>query len=143
MPDDTTGTRTHQAGAFDIRNMIAALMGLYGVILTLAGLLGDRAPEQTGGVNANLSILNGAFNVTLPDAPCRFSGNVSRSVERAPLSDPMTYNPNRYSESYQYPNTQFPASGPYDFTIDTVPVTVNVIKDGTSVNGNSIMGLML
>jgi hypothetical protein len=27
---------------------------VYGVILTLAGLFGDRSPEQTGGVNANL-----------------------------------------------------------------------------------------
>ncbi len=45
---------SHVAGAFDIRNVIAALLGLYGVILTLAGLLGDHAPEKTGGVNANL-----------------------------------------------------------------------------------------
>jgi hypothetical protein len=56
MSDDpsSTDTRAHKAGAFDIRNIIGALLGLYGVILTLAGLLGDRSPEQTGGVNANL-----------------------------------------------------------------------------------------
>jgi hypothetical protein len=56
MSDDTssTDTRAHKAGAFDIRNIIGALMGVYGVILTLAGLFGDRSPEQTGGVNANL-----------------------------------------------------------------------------------------
>ena len=29
----------HKAGAFDIRNIIGALMGLYGVILTLAACL--------------------------------------------------------------------------------------------------------
>ena len=29
-------------------------MGVYGVILTLAGLLGEHEPEKTGGVNANL-----------------------------------------------------------------------------------------
>ena len=44
----------HKAGAFDIRNIIGALMGLYGVILTLAGIFGDPEVEKTGGVNANL-----------------------------------------------------------------------------------------
>ena len=56
---DTSGTSDnaaapHKAGAFDIRNIIGALMGLYGVILTLAGLFGDPELEKTGGVNANL-----------------------------------------------------------------------------------------
>ena len=44
----------HAAGVFDIRNIIGALLGLYGVILTLAGLLGEHEPEKTGGVNAHL-----------------------------------------------------------------------------------------
>ena len=39
---DTTSTETtgsaHKAGVFDIRNIIGALMGVYGIILTLAGL---------------------------------------------------------------------------------------------------------
>ncbi|NYG06585.1 hypothetical protein BJ986_001072 [Phycicoccus badiiscoriae] len=42
------------AGAFDIRNIIGALLGLYGVILLLAGLFGDTASAKTGGINANL-----------------------------------------------------------------------------------------
>lgn len=42
------------AGAFDIRNVIGALIGLYGVVLTLMGLFGDPETEKTGGVNANL-----------------------------------------------------------------------------------------
>lgn len=46
--------KAHAAGAFDIRNIIGALLGLYGVILALAGLLGEHEPEKTGGVNANL-----------------------------------------------------------------------------------------
>lgn len=56
MSDGTssTGTGSHQAGVFDIRNIIAALLGVYGVILTLAGLFGEHEPERTGGVNANL-----------------------------------------------------------------------------------------
>lgn len=44
----------HKAGAFDVRNIIGALMGLYGIILVLAGIFGDKALEKTGGVNANL-----------------------------------------------------------------------------------------
>ena len=56
---DTTATdgadsTPHKAGVFDVRNIIGALMGVYGVILSLAGLLGEHEPEKTGGVNANL-----------------------------------------------------------------------------------------
>lgn len=46
--------RRHQAGAFDIRNIIGALIGAYGVILTLMGIFGDPETEKTGGPNANL-----------------------------------------------------------------------------------------
>jgi hypothetical protein len=52
-PDGARKQR-HTAGAFDIRNFIGALLGLYGVILTLMGLFADTAPEKTGNVNANL-----------------------------------------------------------------------------------------
>lgn len=44
----------HTAGAFDIRNIIGGLIGLYGVILTLMGIFGDKELDKTGGVNANL-----------------------------------------------------------------------------------------
>ena len=59
MSDSTkrTGSETpHKAGAFDIRVFIGALLGLYGVILVLAGLLGtsDRDLERAGGTNVNL-----------------------------------------------------------------------------------------
>ncbi|GAB3313251.1 hypothetical protein GCM10027451_27090 [Geodermatophilus aquaeductus] len=44
------------AGAFDVRNVIAALIGFYGVVLVLAGIFGNSPEEQakTGDVNANL-----------------------------------------------------------------------------------------
>lgn len=54
MSDENQSGAPHKAGAFDIRNIIGALMGVYGVILALAGLLGDAETEKTGGVNANL-----------------------------------------------------------------------------------------
>ncbi|GGL42265.1 hypothetical protein H9L10_11265 [Phycicoccus endophyticus] len=44
----------HKAGAFDIRNVIGALLAIYGVILTLMGLLADPETDKTEGVNANL-----------------------------------------------------------------------------------------
>ena len=52
--NDTAGTKPHKAGLFDVRNIIGALMAVYGVILTLAGLFGDPELEKTGDVNANL-----------------------------------------------------------------------------------------
>jgi hypothetical protein len=42
------------AGIFDIRNIIGALMGIYGVILLLLGIFGDTEEDKTGGINANL-----------------------------------------------------------------------------------------
>jgi hypothetical protein len=44
------------AGAFDIRNIIAALIGLYGVVLVVVGLVdhSTAALKKAGGVNADL-----------------------------------------------------------------------------------------
>jgi hypothetical protein len=49
------------AGAFDVRSIIGALLGIYGVILTVMGLLGDvgpASPDAPSGagddINANL-----------------------------------------------------------------------------------------
>ena len=52
MSTNTTGQ--HTAGLLDIRNIIGALLGTYGVILTLLGILADPQEDKTGGVNANL-----------------------------------------------------------------------------------------
>jgi hypothetical protein len=46
--------RRHTAGVLDIRNIIGALLGIYGVILVLMGLFGDQEGDKTGDVNANL-----------------------------------------------------------------------------------------
>ena len=66
MSDKTTGPSAksaepsakaaggHTAGAFDIRNIIGALLGIYGVLLLIAGIFMDTAEAKTGGVNANL-----------------------------------------------------------------------------------------
>ena len=52
--NQTTKPAKKTAGAFDIRNIIGSLLGIYGVNLLLAGLFADPELEKTGGVNANL-----------------------------------------------------------------------------------------
>ena len=55
--DAGTGSgENHAAGAFDVRNVIAALIGFYGVVLVVVGLVdnGDDALQKTDGFNANL-----------------------------------------------------------------------------------------
>ena len=50
------GEGRHTAGAYDVRTVIAGLIGLYGIVLTVLGVVdyseADRA--KTGDVNANL-----------------------------------------------------------------------------------------
>lgn len=53
-PEQPAAPAKHSAGLFDVRTFIGALLGLYGVILTLMGLFGDAETEKTGGLNANL-----------------------------------------------------------------------------------------
>ena len=46
----------HTAGAYDVRTVIAGLIGLYGIVLTIMGLVGQSADDRakTGDWNANL-----------------------------------------------------------------------------------------
>lgn len=50
------GGPVRRAGAFDIRNFIALLLGIYGLVLVVVGLVGtgDRALARAGGFNVNL-----------------------------------------------------------------------------------------
>ena len=51
---DTGSTRVKKAGAFDVRTIIGALLGIYGLVLTLMGIFGETGESKTGGINANL-----------------------------------------------------------------------------------------
>lgn len=42
------------AGALDIRNVIGALLGIYGLILLGMAAFGPLQEQKTGGINANL-----------------------------------------------------------------------------------------
>jgi drug/metabolite transporter (DMT)-like permease len=46
--------KKHTAGAFDIRNFIGVLLGIFGVILLFMGLFADKEYAKTGNINANL-----------------------------------------------------------------------------------------
>jgi hypothetical protein len=55
MADNDAGTKGQKAGAFDIRNFIGALIGLYGIILVLTSFF-DSGEElsKADGVRINL-----------------------------------------------------------------------------------------
>ena len=86
----TTGSTTggagqaHRAGAFDIRNFIAGLIGIYGVVLVIYGIIGSSATQlkKSDDININLfagigMVLTAAFfiiwarlrPVVVPDHP--------------------------------------------------------------------------
>jgi len=57
MSDSATksSNRGHRAGIFDIRNIIGALLGIYGVVLVIMSFVtSDRQLAKASGVNANL-----------------------------------------------------------------------------------------
>ncbi len=98
--DAPSGGR-HTAGAFDIRNFIGGLLGLYGVILTLMGLFGDQELNKTGGWNANLYtglalLVVSAFFVTWARVkPTIVPAHVEPAVEDETRPGPTVHPPGR------------------------------------------------
>ena len=55
MAENTSDKSTHKAGLFDIRFMISALMGVYGVILLITGFFtSDSQLDRADGFNVNI-----------------------------------------------------------------------------------------
>jgi LPXTG-motif cell wall-anchored protein len=56
MSSSASAPEKKAAGAFDVRNVIGALIGVYGLVLVVMGLIGPSEDDlaKTGGFNANL-----------------------------------------------------------------------------------------
>lgn len=54
--DSPSTEKTHKAGAFDVRNFIGALLGIYGLILLPTGLFAtdEAALAKADGLNVNI-----------------------------------------------------------------------------------------
>lgn len=57
--DKAAGQKTRKAGAFDIRVFIGALIGIYGVVLVLAGLFGTSDSQLAKSDNLNINLWAG------------------------------------------------------------------------------------
>lgn len=64
----TTTEAPHRAGAFDIRTFIALLIGVYGVVLVLAGLVGTSETELDKADGLNINLLAGVGMVVVAAA---------------------------------------------------------------------------
>ena len=51
--------RAHKAGAFDIRNFIAMLIGIYGIILIIVGLVATSDLDLKRADNLNINLIAG------------------------------------------------------------------------------------
>jgi hypothetical protein len=51
--------RPHRAGAFDIRNFIGLLIGIYGIVLVLLGIFHNTTEELARADNLNLNLWAG------------------------------------------------------------------------------------
>lgn len=56
---NSTKTRHAAAGLFDVRNIIAALLGIYGVVLTVMGLVNFSATDKAKADDVNLNLWTG------------------------------------------------------------------------------------
>lgn len=56
MTAETTTPRKHTAGLFDVRNIIAVLMGIYGVVLFVMGLVNFTEEDKRKADDINLNL---------------------------------------------------------------------------------------
>ncbi len=66
-PTDSTpdSTERHTAGAFDIRSVIGALLGVYGVILLVTGLVSDNTAGKPDPDDYNANLIAGAVLIVV------------------------------------------------------------------------------
>jgi len=86
MTDNATGKKT--AGAFDVRVIIGALLGIYAVILVFMGLFADTEEGKTGDVNANLwaglalAVVSAGFLIWWRVRPIVVPDDIDKDMER-------------------------------------------------------------
>jgi hypothetical protein len=51
--------KTRRAGAFDMRNFIAALLGIYGIVLVIYGIIVSSATQLKKADNVNINLWAG------------------------------------------------------------------------------------
>jgi hypothetical protein len=51
--------KVHRAGAFDMRNFIAALLGIYGIVLVIYGIIGSSPAQLKKADNVNINLWAG------------------------------------------------------------------------------------
>ena len=88
---DNTGSATrHQAGWFDIRNVIGLLMLIYGVVLILMGLFftTDADKAKTDDINANLWTGLGILLSASSSSAGRGCARSSSTTKRSPPTKP-------------------------------------------------------
>lgn len=56
---DGGGSSRRAAGLFDVRNIIAALLGIYGVVLTIMGIVNFTDADKQKSDNVNLNLWTG------------------------------------------------------------------------------------
>lgn len=95
-PSGDAEAPVRRAGAFDIRNFIALLLGIYGVVLVVVGLVGtgDRELARAGGFNVNLwagvgmVVVAGAFALWARIRPVLVPETETEGEERAVVDVP-------------------------------------------------------
>jgi|1185.fasta_scaffold104122_2 hypothetical protein len=62
------GEKAHTAGAFDIRSLIALLVGIYGVVLVIVGIVNHSDSDLTKSDGVNINLWTGIAMVVLAAA---------------------------------------------------------------------------
>ena len=62
---DTADGEAHRAGAFDIRTFIGALIGIYGVVLTIVGAVGPSASQMAKSDDVNINLWAGIVMIVV------------------------------------------------------------------------------
>lgn len=57
---DTPAPRRHKAGLFDIRYIIGALLGIYGIVLLLTDIFGGSGSATSGPAHSQANLWTGA-----------------------------------------------------------------------------------